>query len=166
MKRSAKTRTTPRGLRAVLSCRAAVVPPDPVLCRLHRRWPSPSWHRTGGRGKLPSQKAANSAHARLRTPGCARQAARSGRARQRSAQDLVHPAQAPLLPLARWADRQGHPHRPNQRDPRMNPARCFRRVGLEPLKAKLRGSSSKKLSGLRKVYARCGPPKFLPVDQG
>ena len=44
-----------------------------------------------GRGKPESQKAANRVHARLRAPG---------RARQRPAQDLAHPAQAPLLPLA------------------------------------------------------------------
>jgi len=32
---------------------------------------------------------------------------------------LAHPAQAPLPPLARRADRQGHPDPPNPRDRRM-----------------------------------------------
>jgi hypothetical protein len=47
-----------------------------------------------GRGKPASQKDANRAHAQLRSPG---------RARQRPAQDLAHPAQTPLLPVARRA---------------------------------------------------------------
>ena len=53
-----------------------------------------------GRNKPESQKEANRAHAKLRV---------TRRARERPAQDLAHPPQAPLLPLARRATRQGHP---------------------------------------------------------
>jgi DDE superfamily endonuclease len=52
-----------------------------------------------GRNKPDSQKQANKAHAKLRAPG----------ERERPAQVLADPAQAPLLPLARRAARQGHP---------------------------------------------------------
>ena len=57
-----------------------------------------------GRGKPASQKTANSAHARLRG---------SRRTRERAAQNLAHPAQAPLLPLARRPNRQSHPRPPD-----------------------------------------------------
>jgi hypothetical protein len=52
-----------------------------------------------GRNKPESQKAANRAHAKLRAPG----------ERERAVEELAHPAQAPLLPLARRATRQSHP---------------------------------------------------------
>ena len=48
-----------------------------------------------------------------------RETARAWRAGQRPAQDLGHPAQTPLLPLARRADRQSHPRPPDPRDRRM-----------------------------------------------
>ena len=51
------------------------------------------------------------------TPSCAPR-----RARQRPAQDLAHPAQTPLLPLARRAARQSHPRPPGPRDRRMKKA--------------------------------------------
>ena len=53
-----------------------------------------------GRNKPQSQKDANKAHARLRSPGERANA---------QAQDLAHPPQAPPLPLARRPARQGHP---------------------------------------------------------
>ena len=53
-----------------------------------------------GKNKPESQKEANRAHAKLRV---------TRRARERPAQDLEHPPQAPLLPLARRPARQGHP---------------------------------------------------------
>ena len=53
-----------------------------------------------GKNKPESQKQANKAHAKLRV---------TRRARERPAQDLAHPPQAPLLPLARRTTRQGHP---------------------------------------------------------
>jgi len=63
-----------------------------------------------GRNKPASQKAANSAHAKLRAP--------SGRANAQ-AQDLGHPAQTPLLPLACRATRQRDPCSSDTRDRRM-----------------------------------------------
>ena len=48
-----------------------------------------------------------------------RPATQPRRARQRPAQNLAHPAQAPLLPLARRAARQGHPRPSSPRDRRM-----------------------------------------------
>jgi hypothetical protein len=65
-----------------------------------------------GRGKPPSQKAASSAHAKLR----------ARRACERPAQDLAYPAQAPLLPLEGRPDRQGHPRPPDPRNRRMKKA--------------------------------------------
>ena len=53
-----------------------------------------------GKNKPESQKA--------RQPG-PREAPRTRRTGERPAQDLEHPPQAPLLPLARRAARQGHP---------------------------------------------------------
>ena len=53
-----------------------------------------------GKNKPESQKQANKAHAKLRSPGERANA---------QAQDLAHPPQAPLLPLARRPARQGHP---------------------------------------------------------
>ena len=44
------------------------------------------------------------------------------RARQRPAQDLAHPAQTPLLPMARRAAGQGHPRPSSPRDRRMKKA--------------------------------------------
>ena len=57
------------------------------------------------KNKPESQKDANRAHAKLRT----------GRARERPAQELAHPTEAPLLPLACWPARQGHPRPGNSR---------------------------------------------------
>ena len=68
-----------------------------------------------GRNKPASQKDANRAHARLRSPR---------RTRQRPAQDLAHPAQTPLLPLARRAAGQSHPRPSDPRDRRMKKAHC------------------------------------------
>jgi hypothetical protein len=62
-----------------------------------------------GRGKPESQKAGNRAHARLRGPG----------ERANAQLKTWHTAQAPLLPLARRAHRQVHPHPSNPRDRRM-----------------------------------------------
>jgi hypothetical protein len=53
-----------------------------------------------GKNKPESQKIANRAHAQLPSPR---------RARERPAQELADPPQAPLLSLARRATRQGHP---------------------------------------------------------
>ena len=66
-----------------------------------------------GRNKPASQKDANRAHAQLRVPR---------RTRQRPAQDLAHPAQTPLLPLARRAAGQSHPRPSSPRDRRMKKA--------------------------------------------
>jgi len=52
-----------------------------------------------GKNKPESQKEANRAHARLRVPGERANA---------QLKTLAHPGQAPLLPLARRAARQGH----------------------------------------------------------
>ena len=54
-----------------------------------------------GKNKPESQKQANRAHARLRSPG--------ERASERPAQDLAHPPQAPLLPLACRTTRKSNP---------------------------------------------------------
>jgi hypothetical protein len=62
-----------------------------------------------GKSKPESQKEANRAHAKLRAPG------ERANALLKNAQELADPPQAPLLPLARRATRQGHP-RPG--DPR------------------------------------------------
>ena len=56
-----------------------------------------------GKNKPESQKQANKAHAKLRSPG------ERANAQLKTAQDLAHPPQAPLLPMARRAARQGHP---------------------------------------------------------
>jgi hypothetical protein len=69
-----------------------------------------------GRGKPASQKESNKAHARLRAPG----------ERERPAQDLAHPAQTALLPLARRPPRQSHPRPANPRSHRMKKAHCRR----------------------------------------
>ena len=69
-----------------------------------------------GRNKPASQKDANRAHAQLRSPR---------RTRQRPAQDLAHPAQTPLLPLARRATRQSHPRPSDPRDRRMKKGSVF-----------------------------------------
>ena len=53
-----------------------------------------------GKNKPESQKEANRAHAKLRSPGERANA---------QAQDLENSPQAPLLPLARRTARQGHP---------------------------------------------------------
>jgi hypothetical protein len=53
-----------------------------------------------GKNKPASQKEANKAHAKLRSPR---------RACERPAQDLEDSPQAPVLPLARRTARQGHP---------------------------------------------------------
>jgi len=66
-----------------------------------------------GRGKPASQKDANRAHAQLRSPGERANA---------TAQDLAHPAQTPLLPLARRATGKSHPRPSNPRDRRMKKA--------------------------------------------
>ena len=69
-----------------------------------------------GRGKPESQKAANRAHAQLRAPG------------ERANAQLKtwrHPAQTPLLPLARRATRQSHPCPSDPRDHRMKKAHCL-----------------------------------------
>src|SRR6202451_4380310 len=56
-----------------------------------------------GRNKPQSQKDANKAHARLRSPG------ERANAQLKTAQDLADPPQAAMLPVARRATRQGHP---------------------------------------------------------
>ena len=56
-----------------------------------------------GKNKPESQKETNRAHARLRSPGERRTPS------SRPAQDLAHPPQAPLLPLARRTTRKSHP---------------------------------------------------------
>ena len=56
--------------------------------------------RTAGRTSRNPRRDANRAHAKLRSPGERANA---------QAQDLAHPAEAPLLPLARQPARQGHP---------------------------------------------------------
>jgi hypothetical protein len=56
MKRSTRTRTTPRGLHAVPPCRAAVVPPDPVL-RRRSHPPSLGRDRVGWQKLNPGQQA-------------------------------------------------------------------------------------------------------------
>ena len=56
-----------------------------------------------GKNKPESQKAANRAHEKLRSPG------ERANAQLKTAKDLAHPPQAPLLPLARRPARQGHP---------------------------------------------------------
>jgi len=53
-----------------------------------------------GKNKPQSQKEANKAHAKLRSPGERANA---------QAQNLEDPPEAPLLPLARRSARQGHP---------------------------------------------------------
>ena len=68
-----------------------------------------------GRNKPASQKAANSAHARLRAPG------------ERANAQLKtwgHPAQTPLLPVACRPDRQGDSRPPGPRDHRMKNVQC------------------------------------------
>jgi DDE superfamily endonuclease len=65
-----------------------------------------------GKNKPASQKAANRAHA-----SCAPR-----RARKRPAENLAHPAQTPLLPLARRATGQGDPRPSSPRDCRMKKA--------------------------------------------
>ena len=52
-------------------------------------------------------------------------AARAGRARQRPAQVLAHPAQAPLLPLESRAPGQGDPRPADPGDERMNKLTCI-----------------------------------------
>jgi hypothetical protein len=54
-----------------------------------------------------------------------RETARSRRTRQRPAQNLGHPPQTPLLPLAGRPARQSHPCPPNPRDQRMKNAHWF-----------------------------------------
>jgi DDE superfamily endonuclease len=76
-----------------------------------------------GRGKPASQKDANRAHAQLRSPGGARQC---------RAQNPAHPAQTPLLPLARRATRQSHPRPPNSRNRRMKTFSRQHRVTQTP----------------------------------
>ena len=53
-----------------------------------------------------------------------REAPRSRRASQRSAQNLGHPAQTPLLPVACRPDRQGDSRPPGPRDHRMKNVQC------------------------------------------
>src|SRR5262249_43921323 len=81
---------------------------DPVLTPYH------------GRDKPASQKDANRAHARLRAPG--ERANAQLKTCSRPAQDLAHPAQAPLLPLARRATRQSDPRPSDPRNRRMKEA--------------------------------------------
>ena len=139
MRQSTKTTfIVTRGFRAFLPCRAAVVPPDPQLRGGHHPPPPGlgrvpvaeaqpgqqallvlAYLRKGEtfaelaagfgvgtatactrRNKPESQKEANRAHAKLRAPG---------EARERPAQELENPPQAPLLPLARRTTSQGHP---------------------------------------------------------
>ena len=58
----------------------------------------------------------------------ARETPRARRARQRPAQDLANPPQAPLLPLARRPTRQGHPRFAAPRGiTRMKKAHCYGR---------------------------------------
>jgi DDE superfamily endonuclease len=59
-----------------------------------------------GRNKPESQKQANKAHAKLRSPG----------ERERAAQDLEDSPQAAPLPLARWPAHQGYPRIADPRD--------------------------------------------------
>ena len=73
--------------------------------RLHRRLPAPH-HPYKGRNKPPSQKA--------RTPGCVPPANAPT-----PSSNLAHPAQAPLLALARRIPRQSHPRPSSPRDRRM-----------------------------------------------
>ena len=71
-------------------------------------------------------------------------AARSRRASQRPAQDLAHPAQAPLLPLARRATGQGHPRPSGPRDRRMKRLsdRARRKAAEQATRRPLFGSGS------------------------
>jgi hypothetical protein len=64
-----------------------------------------------GRNKAASQKQANRAHARLRAPGERAHA---------QFKTLAYLAQAPLLPMACRAARQGHPRPSGPRNRRMN----------------------------------------------
>jgi len=76
-----------------------------------------------GKNKPESQKAANRAHAKLRSPG--ERANAQLKTSSRPAQDLAHPPQAPLLPLARRSARQGHPRIADPRGKvRMKKAHC------------------------------------------
>jgi hypothetical protein len=69
-----------------------------------------------GENKPESQKEANGAHAKLRSPG--------ERASERPAQDLAHPPQAPLLPLARRPTRKSHPRIADPRCRRRSSKNC------------------------------------------
>jgi hypothetical protein len=66
-----------------------------------------------GKNKPESQKDANRAHAKRRAPG--ERANAQLKNCSRTAQELAHPTEAPLLPLARRPARQGHPHPGNSR---------------------------------------------------
>ena len=72
-----------------------------------------------GKNKPESQKAANRAHAKLRSPGERANA---------PAQNLAHPAQTPLLPLEGRTTGQGHPRASSPRDRRMKKAHGFAAV--------------------------------------
>jgi len=86
-----------------------------------------------GKNKPESQKEANRAHARLRAPGERANA---------QLKTLAHPPQAPLLPLARWPARQGHPRIAGPR-------------GISGMESRDRGAfTGKILSAMRPEFGR------------
>ena len=101
----------------------------PDLGRRCASWPPPAWScwptratrapATHVRHPVPGQEQAGIAEG---TPTAPTPSSAPRRARERPAQDLAHPAQAPLLPLARRAARQGHPRPAGPRDRRMKKA--------------------------------------------
>jgi hypothetical protein len=76
------------------------------------------YHGAGDHIRTPYKGEEQAGIAEGRQP-CPRQATRSRRARQRPAQNLAHPPQTPLLPVAGRATGQGHPRSSDPRDRRM-----------------------------------------------